>query len=247
MYNPRENLDNTLVRRNRILKNMYEDGVITEKQYKKAVAEKIKIKNKKSAVHNYVETFIYDSAIKALMKKDGFKFQYVFPSTKEKETYNERYNEVYARYQKKLKTAGYRIYTSIDMEKQELLQEAVNDGLSMFTDTNEEGIYEMQSGAVSIDNDTGRVVAIVGGRTQDNVNGYTLNRGFQTYRQPGSTIKPLVVYTPAFEKLGYNPESIVNDSEIEDGPKNTGDSYLGKITLREAVERSKKRSSMENL
>lgn len=239
MYNPRENLDNTLVRRNRILKNMYEDGVITEKQYKTAVAEKIKIKNKKSTVHNYVETFIYDSAIKALMKKDGFKFQYVFPSTKEKETYNERYNEVYARYQKKLKTAGYRIYTSIDMEKQELLQEAVNDGLSMFTDTNEEGIYEMQSGAVSIDNDTGRVVAIVGGRTQDNVNGYTLNRGFQTYRQPGSTIKPLVVYTPAFEKLGYNPESIVNDSEIEDGPKNTGDSYLGKITLREAVERSK--------
>ena len=109
----------------------------------------------------------------------------------------------------------------------------------MFTETNESGIYEMQSAAVSIDNETGRVVAIVGGREQDDVSGYTLNRAFQSFRQPGSTIKPLIVYTPAFEKLGYNPDSTVEDTPIEGGPKNTGDTYLGKITLREAVARSK--------
>lgn len=239
MYNPRENLNKTLERRDRILKNMYEDGKISQSEYQEAIAEKIKIKNKKTTIHNYVETFVYDSATKALMKQDGFKFQYDFKNDAEKKAYTENYNEIYDQYQKKLQTAGYRIYTSIDMEKQEILQEAVNEGLSMFTSTNENGVYEMQGGAVSIDNETGRVVAIVGGRKQDDISGYTLNRGFQAYRQPGSTIKPLVVYTPAFEKLGYNPESIVDDSPIKDGPKNTGDVYSGKIPLREAVERSR--------
>lgn len=239
MYDPREHLENTLVRRDRILQNMLEDGKISQSEYQKAIREKIKIKNKKTTIHNYVETFIYDSATKALMKQEGFKFRYRFKTKEERETYLEGYNEIYDQCQKKLKTAGYRIYTSIDMEKQQLLQKAVNNGLAGFTEKDENGIYAMQSGAVSIDNETGRVIAIVGGREQENVSGYTLNRGFQAYRQPGSTIKPVVVYTPAFEKLGYNPDSIVSDEPIKDGPKNTGDSYWGKISLRQAVEKSK--------
>ena len=239
LYNPREKLENTLKRRDRILKNMRDDGKITEEQYQEAINEEIKIKNKTTDINNYVETFVYDSAIKALMKEDGFKFKYSFKNSEEKEKYTEQYNESYAQHQKQLKTAGYRIYTSIDLEKQEQLQQAVNDGLAQFTETNDDGIYAMQSSAVSIDNETGRVVAIVGGREQEDVNGYTLNRAFQSFRQPGSTIKPLVVYTPAFEKLGYNPDSIVNDSPIEGGPKNTGDVYSGRISLREAVARSR--------
>lgn len=239
MYNPREHLDNTLVRRDRILKNMLEDGKITQVEYEKAVTEKIVIKESKTTIHNYVETFIYDSATKALMKQEGFKFRYQFKTKSERDNYMESYNEVYEQCQKQLKTAGYRIYTSIDMEKQAQLQQAVDNGLAGFTEKDENGIYAMQSGAVSIDNETGRVIAIVGGREQENVSGYTLNRGFQAYRQPGSTIKPVVVYTPAFEKLGYNPDSIVSDEPIKDGPKNTGDSYWGKISLRQAVEKSK--------
>lgn len=239
LYNPREKLENTLKRRDRILKNMRDDGKITEEQYQEAINEEIKIKNKTTDINNYVETFVYDSAIKALMKEDGFKFKYSFKNSEEKEKYTEQYNESYAQHQKQLKTAGYRIYTSIDLEKQEQLQQAVNEGLAQFTETNDDGIYAMQSSAVSIDNETGRVVAIVGGREQEDVNGYTLNRAFQSFRQPGSTIKPLVVYTPAFEKLGYNPDSIVNDSPIEGGPKNTGDVYSGRISLREAVARSR--------
>ena len=55
----------------------------------------------------------------------------------------------------------------------------------------------MQGASVCIDNTTGMVRAIVGGRSQDDVEGYTLNRAFQSFRQPGSAIKPLIVYTPA--------------------------------------------------
>ncbi len=78
--------------------------------------------------------------------------------------------------------------------------------------------------AVCIDNDSGYVRAMVGGREQD-FDGYTLNRAYQSYRQPGSAIKPLTVYTPSFER-NYTPESIVVDEPVEDGPKNANGTYL---------------------
>ena len=97
-------------------------------------------------------------------------------------------------------------------------------------------MYALQSAAVCIDNDNGYVRAIVGGRSQD-FSGYTLNRAFQSYRQPGSAIKPLIVYTPSFER-NYTPDSVVTDEPIEDGPRNANGSYSGQITVRTAVEKS---------
>lgn len=95
----------------------------------------------------------------------------------------------------------------------------------------------MQGAAVCIDNDSGRVVAIVGGREQK-LEGYTLNRAYQSYRQPGSSVKPLIVYTPSFERE-YTPDSIVVDEKIKDGPKNAGGGYSGKMKLQRAIELSK--------
>ena len=77
---------------------------------------------------------------------------------------------------------------------------------------------------------------MVGGREQD-FDGYTLNRAYQSYRQPGSAIKPLTVYTQSFER-NYTPESIVVDEPVEDGPKNANGTYLGNVTVRTAVEKS---------
>ena len=92
----------------------------------------------------------------------------------------------------------------------------------------------MQGAAVSIDNETGCVVAIVGGRDQ-NMGFYTLNRAYQSYRQPASTIKPLNVYTPFFE-LGNTPDTLMVDKELVGGP--TADSYMGEVTIRTAVANS---------
>ena len=81
------------------------------------------------------------------------------------------------------------------------------------------------------------MVAIVGGRSQD-YKGYTLNRAYQSYRQPGSSIKPILDYTPLLERNFY-PETIVKDEPIENGPVNSPDVYEGDISLRYAVEKSK--------
>lgn len=236
-YNPVTNMENTLERRDRILEQLREDKKITLAEYRRATSETIQLNQETTEKKNYVETYVYYCAIRALMKEQGFAFRYQFDNEEEQEAYEDAYYELYYQDQKDLFVKGYRIYTSINLEKQQLLQEAVDQALSAFTEVNDEGVYQMQGAAVCIDNDSGRVVAIVGGREQDR-KGYTLNRGYQSFRQPGSSIKPLIVYTPSFER-GYTPDSIVVDEAIKDGPKNSGGSYLGKIKLHQAIEQSK--------
>lgn len=238
-YDPLTNYSNTMTRRNLILDNIYADGKMTEEEYVAAKREDVvlSLPQKSNALwNNYVDTYVYHCATRALMEQDGFSFQNYFENDEEETTYNQEYDELYAACQKKLYTGGYRIYTSIDMEKQKWLQSAVDNELAYFMEQNEEGIYQMQGAATCIDNDTGYVVAIVGGRSQ-NFSGYTLNRAFQSHRQPGSAIKPLIVYTPSFEN-GYTPDTIVDDHPIENGPENASGTYAGKMTVRTAVAKS---------
>lgn len=237
LYDPLINADNTISRRNRILKNMLEDGKISKVDYAEAVVEAVVLERPETLAKNdYVETYSYYCATRALMENEDFTFRYEFSSEEEREKYEKAYTELYAECQKKLYTAGYRVYTSLDLDIQEKLQESVNDTLSGFTEVNDEGIYTLQASAVCIDNNNGYVKAIVGGRNQE-FSGYTLNRAYQSFRQPGSAIKPLTVYTPALERK-YTPDSLVVDEPIEDGPKNASGSYSGEITLRTAVEKS---------
>jgi len=236
-YNPYENIEGTLARRDRILDQMVLDGKISEAEASKAKSEEIKLKAPKVEKSSYALTFALDRAVKALMKSEGFNFRYSFNSDEDRKAYNENYSEVYSSCQTRLYSGGYRIYTSIDPEKQKLLQDTVDSGLSVSSEKSKSGIYSLQGAAVTIDNSSGRVVAIVGGRSQK-LKGSTLNRAYQSFRQPGSTIKPLIVYTPAFEQ-GYTPESLVKDEKIEGGPVNADGVFSGNMTVLDALAKSK--------
>ena len=236
-YNPYENIEGTLARRDRILDQMVLDGKISEAEALKAKSEEIKLKAPKVEKSSYALTFALDRAVKALMKSEGFNFRYSFNSDEDRKAYNENYSEVYSSCQTRLYSGGYRIYTSIDPEKQKLLQDTVDGGLSVSSEKSKSGIYSLQGAAVTIDNSSGRVVAIVGGRSQK-LKGSTLNRAYQSFRQPGSTIKPLIVYTPAFEQ-GYTPESLVKDEKIEGGPVNADGVFSGNMTILDALAKSK--------
>ena len=236
-YNPYENIEGTLARRDRILDQMVLDGKISEAEALKAKSEEIKLKAPKVEKSSYALTFALDRAVKALMKSEGFNFRYSFNSDEDRKAYNENYSEVYSSCQTRLYSGGYRIYTSIDPEKQKLLQDTVDNGLSVSSEKSKSGIYSLQGAAVTIDNSSGRVVAIVGGRSQK-LKGSTLNRAYQSFRQPGSTIKPLIVYTPAFEQ-GYTPESMVKDEKIEGGPVNADGVFSGNMTVLDALAKSK--------
>lgn len=236
-YDPVKNKRNTLERRDRILRQMLEDKVITQEEYNVAIEEKIKLNVTEPVKRNFIQTFVTYCATRKLMEHNGFKMKNTFDSEKEKEKYENEYNEAYAAAQKQLLNNGYRIYTSIDLKKQRALLDAINTNLGPFKEKNTNGIYKMQGAAVCIDNKTGRVVAVVGGRSQK-TSGYTLNRAYQSFRQPGSSIKPVIVYTPSLER-DYTPDSTVNDHKFEGGPSNANGKYSGHISLRYAVEQSK--------
>ncbi|PLS18836.1 penicillin-binding protein [Bacillus sp. M6-12] len=239
VYNPVRNMDNTLKRRDMILSEMKENGFITDVEYQEAIAQKIVLNmpEKKYQPETYEVSYALSSATKILMENEGFQFKYWFDSKEERNKYWENYNDVFLQLNKKIRNGGYQIHTTIDMQKQAQLQETVNKNLSGFTaKDSESGLYKMQGAGAVIDNETGDLVAIVGGRTQNDV-ANTFNRAFLAYRQPGSAIKPLVAYTPAFEK-GKLASSIMTDKKVKDGPSNWDNSYHGSMTLRKAVEQS---------
>ena len=236
-YDPYSDLNATLQRRDHILRNMHKEDYISDAQYNKSVAEEITVQRKNDSTSNdYAQTYIIRCATEALMRAEGFEFRTVFGSDDEKELYDQEYSELYDTCRQSLNTAGYRIYTSIDSRQQELLQDSVSSQLSMFTEKSDDGVFKVQGAAVCIDNDSGMVTAIVGGREEDQ-EGYGLNRAYQSYRQPGSVIKPILVYTPALEN-GYTPDSTLDDNRMTgtDSVSNAGYVYLGHISLRKAVE-----------
>lgn len=99
---------------------------------------------------------------------------------------------------------------------------------------------KMQGALVLVDNRTGAIKAVIGGRQHEARLGF--NRATNLRRQPGSTFKPLAVYGPAFE-MGYVPSSIVKDipQRYGDGysPKNADGGYYGDIPISVAVQWSR--------
>lgn len=232
-YNPSTNYSHNKERRNLILKRMKDQGYISKQAYKTAKKSNTTVIQSQKDFYNYEVSYAIDCAVEYLMKKDGFDFQYNFSSDKDYKDYRKHYLEEYDLMRKELYTGGYKIKTTINHKAQQKLQKAVDSNLDQFTKKQDDGDFLVQGAATVVDNSSGKIVAIVGGRTQDS-NGRTLNRAFQSYNQPGSTIKPLIVYTPAFER-GYDCDTIVNDQKFEGGPSNSDGLYKGLIKLSQAV------------
>lgn len=93
---------------------------------------------------------------------------------------------------------------------------------------------DVQAALVLLNNETGGVEVAQGGR--DYVR-RGLNR-VNVQRQPGSAIKPLVVYSPALETGMYEPYSLLQDELVDyDGyePRNYTNRYEGMLTMYDAV------------
>lgn len=238
MYDPFEHFDNTNKRKGRVLDQMLSEGCISAAEYSDAYYQDIILDPAEDIKsQDYLTSYAISCATKALMAKQGFEFRYEFSSDADRAEYDKEYGEVYDECHKSLYTSGYHIYTSLNKKIQSKLQKAVNQQLAVFTEKKKK-VYSLQGAATCINNKTGRVVAIVGGRKQKSISGSTLNRGYLSFRQPGSSFKPIAVYAPQLER-GYTPDSIVDDTYFEGGPRNSDGRYLGKIPLRTAVEKSK--------
>ncbi|GGD77328.1 transglycosylase domain-containing protein [Paenibacillus nasutitermitis] len=134
-----------------------------------------------------------------------------------------------------LLTGGYTIVTGLDTRAQQAAEAAFRQD-SLFP---EDGATQKVQGAfVLLDNGSGEIRALVGGR--DYLQG-GLNRAIQIKRQPGSVIKPILVYGPALQSGKFRPQTPLQDKQAAYGsyrPANSNGRYSGTVTLKQAIEQS---------
>ncbi|MEG0961982.1 MAG: PBP1A family penicillin-binding protein [Lachnospiraceae bacterium] len=143
-------------------------------------------------------------------------------------------------------TPGY----SLNFDSQEAAQAAIDTYKSeimaegdIIVDNGESVIFTLQpqSSLTLIDQTTGDVKAIVGGRG-DKTGSRTLNRATKTTRQPGSTFKVLAAYAPALDTAGMTLATVQDDAPFAyangTSLKNYDNSYRGFTTLRYAITKS---------
>ncbi|MCR5610704.1 MAG: transglycosylase domain-containing protein [Clostridiales bacterium] len=130
-----------------------------------------------------------------------------------------------------LYSGGYSVYTTLDP--------AVNGNCAgMFSDGGMFPSDNAQAAIVVIGRDGG-ILSMIGGRGEYSEGG--LNRAADAERQPGSLIKPILVYAPALQLYGYSAATVLDDEPKDFGgysPRNSDDKYYGKVTLRTAVTKS---------
>ena len=235
-YDPVRHPEESKAKRNRVIASMQKTGFISDTEYTDyTAAPLVTVQDKQEGTdENYQSSYALHCAALTLMKLDGFEFRYVFDDQADYDAYMETYSEVYADKSSDLRGGGYKIYTTLDSKVQQAVQESVDGVLASFTELQDNGKFALQGAGVIVDNRTNAVVAVVGGRGSED----QLNRAYNAAMQPGSAIKPLLDYGPAFDTGEYYPARLVNDEKWDGGPSNAGGAYYGNVTVRFAINKS---------
>ncbi len=296
-FNPISHPDNNAERRAKVLRNMLDQGYISQSEYEEALADKVydriaqaqEKQEQKDSVYSYFVDATINQVLEDLKTQKGY-------------TDTQASNALYS--------GGLRIYTTQDPAIQSIVDEEYADpsnfpvgskvGLSWaltitkadgtqqnyskemmrlyFQDTEDENFellfdsedeaqsyvdkykahilqeepgsqifaerisftMEPQSSMTIMDQKTGYVKAIIGGRGEKTAS-LTMNRATDSTRQPGSTFKIVSTYATALEQ-GETLATVYKDEKYayEDGTevRNATGRYLGNITIRKAIEQS---------
>jgi len=234
-YDPFTELEAHLERQQDCLYIMYENGTLTEKEYKAAEKYELiftnseKYKGSQVTKDDEEEPEYTEDDIKYTDSGDSefssYYVEYVIDKVIEdlQEEYDLTYNEAW----RKVFFGGLRIYTAVDLKAQEAA-EYVYENRVTFPDEKDTKENPAVQSAITIMDYSGRVVAMVGGAgKKDTFRG--LNRAWDSPRQPGSSIKPLSVYTPVIENNVATWSTMVQNYGIRMGssrwPVNYGGSY----------------------
>ena len=294
-YDPITHPDNNKVRRNKVLKNMLEQGYISQKQYDKAMSDDVYARIQATSASSQADN-AYSYFVDALA-------QQVIQDLKDQLGYTDTqaYNAVYS--------GGLSIYSTQNQEMQKICDEEANNdanypGLKEYgldyaltvtradgsvenygsnniknyvekTYGNDQGLLyssedaakamvaewkstiaqegdtyderititpQPQSSITIMDQKTGQIKAMVGGRGEK-ASSLGLNRAYQgSKRQPGSTFKILAAYAPALDSCDKTLATTIDDEPytLKNGQvlRNANKQYGGTTTLREGIKRS---------
>ncbi len=233
-YDPIKNPDNNTYRRNIILKQMYEQGYISEESlneyYDKPITLNVNSQNSSAKVNSWYVDMVIEDVISDLMEQKGYSRQMANLT---------------------IYTGGLKIYTAMDPEVQTTLEEYYANSSHFYSKKEGE---RPQSSMIIIDSATGDILGVAGaiGEKQSN---RLQNFATQTVRPAGSVIKPLSVYAPALEAGLINWSSVYDDVPVNFGkynldpnagqivepsawPRNSTGEYRGLTNINYAIEHS---------
>lgn len=228
-YNPYTNPENLINRRNFLMYNMWQQGVISEEEYRNAAAQPLVLADnsgkKTTSTTSYFTDALFSELVQDIMEKEGI-------------------DEAAA--QKLLYTGGFTIEATVNTKVQSAMENLMlNTGDAYFpagwheeevtslsdddvqmmnadgtpkTRTGEDGtVYyyrnvRTQAAMVTLDYD-GNVVALVGG-LGEKTKSLSLNRAYGVTRQTGSTIKPIGAYALGVEYGLVNWSTMLNNSPL---------------------------------
>ena len=208
LYNPYEYLEHASARRDKVLEMMHYHGYINDEEYELALS--VKVEDLLAGEYNYtLGENNHQAYVDAVL------------------------NEVVKLTGRDPMYTGMNIHTAMIPEIQDTI-EAIQNGEMGVKFPNE----LMQTAIVSMNNQTGEVVGIGGGRNY--IGARLLNRATDVYKQPGSSVKPVLSYALAFEYLGYSFDEVLMDRPVTLPSEsrvlvNASRSYRGDVTLKDAV------------
>ena len=235
-YNPLINPDKNRERQVYCLDEMKENGALTEEEYNQAINYKLIFTNSEDYVPKVDETQVKKENEEQI---NSFYVDYVRQCVQNDLMEEYGYSKQQAK--DKILYGGLKIYAAVDLDIQETLEDVYVNRKS-FPDIKSKDGEPVQS-AMTIMDYQGRVVAIVG-EAGEKSGKLGLNRAANSYRQPGSTIKPLATYAPAIEMNIYNYSSKVKDYAIPINGKlwpHNVDKTLGSgnnVTIEYAIQKS---------
>jgi penicillin-binding protein 2A len=209
-YSPMDNPEGALERRNIVLRRMREQGYIEEAAFKTASAIGLALQQDTGSEQRGRYASYVDAVLQEAIDRYGLT-------------------------ERQIMAGGWIIATEMDPAVQDAAAAVFADAAQFPVSENGQTV---QSGAVFLDQKTGGVRALMGGREEGTYRGF--NRAVQLKRQPGSAFKPIAVYGPALE-AGYTPYSRLYDGPIDFNgyrPRNWDGRYHGAVTMAEAIRQS---------
>lgn len=213
-FNPIDHMTSALARRNTVLDLMVKNNKLSSQEANSVAKTGLNLQNTFKNKNGYRYPYFFDAVVDEAISKYGLK---------EEDVMNK----------------GLKIYTTLNPNYQQSLQDKFEQ--SWLFPQNATDSTQVQGASVAIDPSTGAVRAVVGGRGKHVFRGY--NRATQMKRQPGSSIKPLAVYSPALQ-AGYHYDSELSNKLQKFGknhyePHNVDNEYSNKIPMYQALAVSK--------
>ena len=229
-YNPVTNMEENTARRRVVIKKMYDLGYISYEECQKAYYEEIKLDfSQKETLDSEINDYFVDTLIEDVIDDLAVKYNC------DKEIASQMFYN-----------GGFKIYSTVNPSIQNIMEETYSKESRYFYEMrkNDEGENERVQSAMTIMDYSGHIVGIVGGAGEKTVN-RGLNRAYNVPRQPGSTMKPLGVYSLVIENdiAGYT--TTVLDEPVKhyypdgkSGPREWFGNYMGKVPLNYALRHS---------